>query len=194
MTPTAHDMFLHVRVVVGVILGLSVGKLLEGLGTIVERPRASQAWAVHLLWVAWALLSLVGFWWWEFQLNQVSVWTFGIFLFLFAYSACYFLICVLLFPRNIEELGGYQRYFIARRRWFFGIVALSFVLDIGDSLLKGADHLVALGSPYALRTGLMLGLCVVGARTPRARLHAALAMLAIAIQASFFFWTFNRLV
>lgn len=43
VNPATHspELFQHVRILVGVILGLSVGKLLQGLAQFVEHPNAT---------------------------------------------------------------------------------------------------------------------------------------------------------
>ena len=57
METPALELFLHVRVLIGVILGLSVTRLLNGLARFAEHPRLPIAWWVHVGWVLWALLS-----------------------------------------------------------------------------------------------------------------------------------------
>ena len=63
-----EPVFLHIRVVMGIILGLSITTLLKGLAQIIEHPQRRGCSALHLCWVMWTLVSLVTFWWWEFRL------------------------------------------------------------------------------------------------------------------------------
>jgi len=189
----ANDLFLHVRVIVGVILGLSVGRLLQGLATFIEHPGRQKLSAIHLGWVFWALLSVIGYWWWEFGLSLITDWTFGRYIFIFAYAACYFLICAMLFPGDLDEYDGYTDYFLSRRRWFFALIALTFALDIGDTLLKGAAHLRALGPLYLPRAVIWIVFCLLGAIVAKPRFHTALAALAVIGQLGFFFAYYNRL-
>jgi hypothetical protein len=189
----ANDLFLHVRVIIGVILGLSVGRLLHGLATFVEHPGKLKVSAIHLGWVAWALLSVIGYWWWEFHLNRILDWTFGRYLFIFAYASCYFLICAMLFPKELDDYDGYADYFVSRRRWFFGLIALTFLLDIGDTLLKGAAYLAALGPGYPARAALSILGCALGAAIPARRFQAGLVLVAILGQLGFFFVFYDRL-
>lgn len=189
----ANDLFLHVRVIVGVILGLSVSRLLLGLAVFVEHPGKQKISMIHLGWVAWALLSVIGYWWWEFRLNQITDWTFGRYLFIFAYASCYFLICAILFPGTLDGYDGYAEYFLSRRKWLFGLIALTFVLDIGDTLLKGVAYLGALGPVYGLRAVVSIIGCGLGAATVSRRFHAALVLVAIIGQLGFFFAFYDRL-
>lgn len=188
-----NALFIHVRIVIGVILGLSIGKLLQGVAGLAEHPRKAKIWWVHLGWVFWALVSVIGFWWWEYHLNRIGSWTFGQYLFIFFYTACYFLICALLFPEKLGEYQGYEDYFISRRRWFFGIVALTFVLDVGDTYLKGIDYLSGRGTPYIVHTGVSLTACALGSLISDRRFHAALVVDAIAYQLFYFFTYYGTL-
>lgn len=189
----ANDLFLHVRVIIGVILGLSVGRLLQGLATFIEHPGRQRPSAIHLLWVAWALLSVIGYWWWEFGLAHITDWTFGRYLFIFAYASCYFLICAMLFPGDLDGYDGYAGYFLSRRRWFFGLVALTFVLDIGDTLLKGTAYLNALGPLYIARAAIWILACALGALIAERRFQTGLVVVAILAQLGFFFAWYDRL-
>lgn len=189
----AGEQFLHVRVVIGVILGLSIGKLLQGLANIAEHPEARRIWWVHLGWTLWALLSVVAYWWWEFGLGHIAVWTFGTYLFVFGYAACYFMLCALLFPSDMAEWTGYEAYFLARRRWFFGVMALTTVLDVVDSLIKGDAYFAALGLPYEASTAVLLAISAVGAWSADRRVHAGLVLAALASRLLFFFTFYDRL-
>ena len=145
MAGANSDLYLHIRVIVSIILGLSVTRLLNGIAGFVQHPTRQKAWWVHLAWVAWTLLSVVGFWWWEFRLAQVQVWTFGSYLFVLLYASSYFLLSSVLFPTDIAEYAGFRDYFMSRRRWVFGLTALTFVLDVIDTRLKGATYFASLG-------------------------------------------------
>ena len=177
---TAHELFAHIRSVIGVILGLSVGRLLQGVANIIEHPRARKLWWVHLGWVAWALIFVTCFWWWEFHLFQVRDWTIWKYFFLFLYSGLYFLICTILFPASMEEYGGYQDYLIARRHAFFGFIAAIAILDVGDGLLKGIPYVQALGISYLVHTLLLLGLATAGMLARRPAAHAVILLCALA--------------
>ena len=189
----ANDVFLHVRVIIGVILGLSIGRLLQGLAWFIEHPGKQKLSAIHLGWVFWALLSVIGYWWWELRLNHILDWTFGRYLFIFAYASCYFLLCAMLFPGELDDHDGYAAYFLSRRRWFFALVALTFALDIGDTLLKGTAYLLSLGPLYLVRALLWIIACALGAAIPARRFQLGLALVAILAQLGFFFAYYDRL-
>ena len=78
--PANVDLYLHVRVLIALILGLSVTRLVSGVAALISIPAVHRIWSVHLGWVAWALLNVVTFWWWEFRLSFVQHWTFASYL------------------------------------------------------------------------------------------------------------------
>jgi hypothetical protein len=131
------EAFGHVRIIIGMILGLCVSRLLTGLARFIQHPGKQKIYPVHLAWVGFILLSVIHFWWFEFGLRTIPLWTFEKYLFVIFYAGLYFLLCTLLFPDSMEEYTGYRDYFISRRKWFFGILALVHVVDVMDTLLKG---------------------------------------------------------
>lgn len=133
---TTHDIFPHIRIVLGMIIGLGVARLLSGVARIIQHPKQYHLYSVHLAWVVAALLMLVHFWWWEFGLFQIGHWTFGTYLFLIGYAIVLFLICAMLFPDSMEDYSSYENYFYSRRAWLFGLLALAYALDVVDTFLK----------------------------------------------------------
>jgi hypothetical protein len=184
--PGSVDLYLHVRVLVSIILGLSVTRLVSGLASLIQHPGRYPIWSVHLGWVAWALLNVVTFWWWEFRLSFIHHWTFGLYSFVCVYASMYYFLSVLLFPQDLEGYTGYQDYFLSRRRWFFGFVALTEALDVIDTLIKGEQYLRSLGPEYLLRIGAFMLMCAAAATTRNPRFHMLFAFGGIAYEISYF--------
>src|SRR5215831_19746904 len=104
------DLYLHVRVLISIILGLSVTRLVGGVAGVIQHPRRHRVSLIHLGWVAWALFNVITFWWWEFRLSLVAHWSFGLYFFICIYASMYFFLSVLLFPDDIEGYQGYLDY------------------------------------------------------------------------------------
>ena len=180
------DLYLHVRVLISMILGLSVTRLVGGVAKIILRPDRDRIWPIHLGWVAWALFNVITFWWWEFQLSRITHWTFPVYVFVCLYASMYFLLASLLFPDDLAGYDTYQDYFLARRAWFFGVLAVTEALDVVDSWIKGAEHLDFLGTAYLIEVAGFIGLCLVAMRIRSLKFHAAFVIGALAYEASFF--------
>ncbi|MDH6230670.1 hypothetical protein M2281_001242 [Mesorhizobium soli] len=170
---TAHDLFPHIRIVLGMVIGLGVARLLSGIARIIQHPKQYPLYPVHLAWAASVLLMLAHFWWWEFGLFRVDQWTFGKYLFLIGYAVALFLLCALLFPESLLDYRSYEQYFYERRAWFFGVLAAIYVIDIGDTLLKGDAHLASFGIEYLIRTPLIILLCIVAMFVNNRRFHVS---------------------
>ncbi|MBO9099644.1 MULTISPECIES: hypothetical protein [unclassified Rhizobium] len=154
--------FSHVRVIVGMVLGLSLARLVNGLTRFVQHPGSIKIYPIHLGWVVFLLITIIHFWWYEFNLRLVTIWTFPIYFFLIVYAMLYAALTALLFPDQMSEYSGYEQYFEARKRWFYGVFALTFIIDLGDSLIKGSDYFAALGTEYLFRQSIF-AFCAVAA-------------------------------
>lgn len=187
-----HELFPHVRIVMGMIVGLAITRLLMTVAGLIQHPQRARVSAIHLLWVGSILVELVLFWWWQFALFRLETWTFGIILFLILYAVTLFLIAALLSPDNIAEYDGYEDFFLKRRSWFFGLFAATFVLDTVDTLIKGEAYWNRFGLEYFIQVPLGLVLCAIAIRSTIRRVHLAAVLLHIAYQAywiSRFFYT-----
>jgi hypothetical protein len=187
------EAFPHIRIVMGMVIGLGVTRLLSGLARIVQHPTQYRLYPVHLAWVGSMLLMLVHFWWWEFGLYGIETWTFGIYLFIVAYAVLLFLLSALLFPDSMADYVGYEDFFISRRRWFFGLLAVSYLFDIIDTLIKGEAHFARFGSEYLIRTPLFVGLCVVAAITPNRTFQAVFVVFTLIYQVSWILRLFDTI-
>ena len=80
----------------------------------------------------------------------------------------------------MDDYDGYRDYFLSRRKWLFGILALTYVADIIDTLLKGQAYLASFGWEYPARVVGYLVLCGVAMFTRNGKFHAAFAVLNLA--------------
>jgi hypothetical protein len=186
------DFYLHVRVLFGMIVGLSVAHLLKGIALIVQHPKRFRVYWVHLVWVLFLFLYLIHFWWWEFNLVKVREWTFPIYFFVAVYAILLYLLCSLFFPDQIGEYDGFKGYYYSRHQWIFGVMALLFVADIADGFIKGRDYFTRLGAAYAIRTATYLVLSLIAIRIRKPWFHAAFAIVAVIYEIAYIlerYWT-----
>ncbi|MBU6452951.1 MAG: hypothetical protein KGS72_14295 [Cyanobacteria bacterium REEB67] len=185
--------FEHCRLIMGMVLSLAVARLLNGLARFVQHPKKVRIYPVHLCWVFAILLHLIHFWWWEFKLIHVEQWTFEVYLMLILYAISIFLLCSLLFPDEMQEYSGFEEYFMSRRKWFFGIFGLSFVIDLADTALKGAEHFQSLGWEYPIRNFSYIVMCLVAAFSPNKKLQLAFVVIALVYELSYIFRLFHTI-
>lgn len=187
------DSFIHVRVIIGMVTGLSVARLLNGLARFVQHPKRAHIYGVHLGWVFFLLLAVVHFWWFEFALVKVERWTFELYFFVICYAALYFFICAILFPDDMREYAGFKAYFHSRRAWFYSLLAVLFTVDMLDSALKGAAHFKSLGLEYPIRQSVLIGLSLVGTQVASERYHYGFVIIAMAAEVWWIISEFNVL-
>ncbi|HTC40497.1 MAG TPA: hypothetical protein VK703_02945 [Candidatus Acidoferrales bacterium] len=172
------DMYLHVRVLFSIVLGLGISRLLSGVARIVQHPKEYKVYWVHLLWALFLFLYLIHFWWWEYRLQGVQQWTFPLYFFIAMYAILLFLLCVLFFPEEMADYEGFKDYFYSRRRWIFSLMTVLFVADFADTLIKGSAYLQTLGPIYYLRIALCILLSAAAIKIANQRFHAAFAVFA----------------
>ena len=112
------ELYLHIRVVFGLVIGLAFAQLLNGVAQIVQHPKRYKIYWVHTLWVMFLFLYLLAYWWWKFNLAAVQVWTFGMYAFIAIYAVILYLLCAMILPSDIDEYEGYRVYYYSRGQWF----------------------------------------------------------------------------
>jgi hypothetical protein len=168
------EKFTHIRIVIGIILSLSIAHLLKGVSKIIEHPGRNRPYWIHLLWVFYVFLQLIYFWWWEFSLGKLMEWTFVAYIFIIFYIILFYILSSLLFPDDLKDYGGYREYFYSRRKWFFALLGATFLVDIGDTLLKGRPYMEHLGGEYPIRVAVHFLLCLIAIRVRKEWFHAIL--------------------
>ena len=181
-THTTAEIFPHIRIVMGTVVGLGITRLLMTFAGMVQHPDRPGRSGLHLLWMGSILLELVLFWWWEFALFQLANWTFGIAFFIITYAVTLFLMSALLCPDNISEYKGYEDFFLRRRPWFFWLLGATFVLDTVDTLIKGGPHLARFDLSYFIQVPVGIVLCIIAWRSSDRRLHFAVVGIHILYQ------------
>ncbi len=178
-SPIKADTFTHVRIVVGIITGLCMTRLLNGLSRFVQQPNKDHIFFVHIGWTLFLLLDMVNFWWFQIRLSNVVVWRFELYLFILFYASLYFFICTILYPDKMDNISRMEDYFISRRAWFFGLLIVLNVTDLLDTTLKGPAYLYSLGLPYLLHLSVFVVLCGFAMRIRQIRFHKGFAAFAI---------------
>jgi hypothetical protein len=179
-----HDLYLHIRVIISIVLGIAITRVLAGLAKFVQHPGKLKVYPVHILWALIVLIASIHFWWWEFGLTAVTSWRFELFLFVLFYAFLFALMANILFPDDLEEYEGYRDYFLSRRGWFFGLLIVSMIADWFDTAIKGHAYLTSFGVEYPVRIVLTIVLALVAMRTRNPRFHLAFALFYLAYYVS----------
>jgi hypothetical protein len=178
------DTFVHIKTVLGIILGLSITHLLKGVTKLVVHPGRVKPYWVHLGWALYVFIITIHFWWFEVHLQDIKDWAFPTYFFLVCYITLYYILSALLFPDDLNDYTGYEDYFYSRRKWFFGVLALTFAADIIDSLIKGKAYMAHLHWEYPVRNVVHIVLCLAAIKISSKRFHAVLLILFLVYELS----------
>jgi hypothetical protein len=191
-TGVAQEVFVHVRIVMGTVIGLGLTRILMGTAGLIQHPTTrAKVSLLHLLWVFSIAVELILFWWWEYDLADLPSWNFGTFAFLIFYAVTLFALSALLFPDKLDDYDGYDDFFIRRRHWFFAIFGLTFLLDLVDTLIKGAPYFDAMDWTYLIQIPFGLVLSAIAIWTPNRRFHLAFVIVHLLYQAWSIIFYFN---
>jgi len=179
------DAYSHVRVLFSIIVALGISQLLSGIARIVQHPKQYRVYWVHLTWVLYLFLYLIHFWWWEFRLSRIVQWTFELYVFVILYATLLYLLCSLLIPARMTDYESFQDYFYSLKGWIFSLVALLYLMDLGDSLVKGVQYFQALGFVYYFRTAALFVLSLITTKVNHRKFQECLVIFALLCEAAF---------
>jgi len=179
------EVFTHIKYVIGITLSFSLAHLLKGTVKFVQHPTRVKPYITHLLWVLYMFLTLVHFWWWEFKLAGITEWHFFTYFFIVLYITNYYVICALLYPDDINDYKDYKDYYFSRRKWLFSFLAIAFLADLVDTMVKGHEYLTHFGWELPIRALILMGLCLTAIKVKNPRFHLLLAILFILYELSY---------
>jgi len=145
----------------------------SAVANVVRRGKSPWTDAVHLMWSFSVLILLVHFWWWEFWLGAIPIWTFALYAFLLVFALQLFLLAALLYPDNVSEYSGYGDYFMRRRAWFFGVLASVNIFDVVDTFIKGTHHAAQYSWDYWVQAPTYVALSLIAITTTNRKFHLA---------------------
>lgn len=176
------DAFEYLSALTAVIVGLTIVHTMEGLGRIISDPSRYRLYWIHFLWAVWLLFYCAFFWWFEFALVKIEVWTFGHFTQVLMYASTLYYIAVVLFPRSAHFDGDFKTHYYNRRGWLMAGFFAANVIDIFDTLAKGQVHFDQLGLEYKLIIGFHLVIALLAWRFRQPWLHGAAIVLILGWQ------------
>lgn len=179
---TSFETFTHIRIIIGMILGISVSRLVVGISRFMQHPVPEKIYPTHLCWVFFILLYIVHFWWYELSLARIQIWSFSTYFFLIIYTSTFVILAAILFPDRMGKYRGFKDYMQARRKAFYSVLFTLSVLDVIDTLIKGEDYYIFYGWGYHLRILILIVGSFIAIFTSSERYQLAFAVLALGYQ------------
>ncbi|MGE4371637.1 MAG: hypothetical protein AB7E29_01855 [Xanthobacter sp.] len=153
--PVNADVFTHIRVIIGIVMGLSLARLLTGLSRFTQPSQKSKVCYVHIGWTLYLILCLINFWWFQIRLSNVTVWSFEHYAFIFFYAALFFFTCATLYPENMDNINRVDEYFLSRKTLFYGLIVAINLTDVVDTYIKGDQYIKYLGVSYLIHIAII---------------------------------------
>jgi hypothetical protein len=179
----SHDIFVHIRIIIGMILGLSVSRLVIGVTQFIQHPGKERINLLHLGWAVFVFLSIIHFWWFEFALSEIGQWTFAEYFILISYAVVFVMLAAMIFPDNVGDHAGLGDYFWNRRNVFYVIVLILLSIDVLDTIMKGAAYYHQFyGWDYPVRQGLLIGGTIGALLSSSKRYHLLFVVFALVFQ------------
>ena len=139
------------------------------------RHEITHYW-VHIVWTFNVIIYVLGIWWgmfWWRGLQELNVqW----FFFLIAYAVLQFMWAAMLYPPEFSRGMDFQKYFLSNKYWFFGIQLAVVLIDIPETLVKGAWHLRAVPKEYPFFISALLAISVVALLSSKRQVQALLGI------------------
>jgi len=186
--------FEYLAILVSVVLGLAIARLTAKLSQSIKRKTRVQSYWVQRVWTFNIWLYVLGIWWGMVSWDRLEEWTFFLFLFIMLYATVIFLLADALYPDDMAPGTNLEEYFFAHRRWFFGLLVLTALVDIPETMLKEILELRPAPDGYLGLVAFWLVTAAVGMLTENRKVHAVLAIawpvvtLGYVSQALFMLW------
>jgi hypothetical protein len=171
------SVFEYLGVILSVIMGLGLTHVLAGLSKTVHHRRTMKPYWVHTVWAFNTLIYIVIIWWGMFWWSNQQDWLFFQFLLLILYAIVLFFLASLLYPWDIPDDFDFETHFFETRPWFFSVLALGWLVDIPETMLKSKDGLRDLPEGYVLFVSTFIALGLIGAIWSNKTYHKIFAVL-----------------
>jgi len=183
-------------VLTSIVTGLSVTRIVGGLGQLLQTRKRTPTYWVHTLWMLNTLLAVIITWWVQYRWRNAQQWTLFLFLWLLVAPITLYLATALLFPNEQEDepITDWRQHYYASNRQFFTFFGLSFAIDLVDTLLKGFAYFTSLDPLYHVTMVGLAMLCLTAALTKSPRYHGAFAVFFLVYNAALLGTRLLRLV
>jgi len=179
--------FEYLGVLISVIMGLGITHLAIGASKLVQHRDQCKPYLAHSLWSIGVLMYILIIWWGMYWWSKHTDWSALEYLFITAYALALFFLSALLFPYDMDKDIDVEAYFFKQRRWFFSTMIVAWLLDIPETLSKGAFDLRDTPSFYFLFVGTQITLGIVGLSTENRKVHLALPIVWLLVTLGFVF-------
>lgn len=167
---------------ISLIYGLGVANVLAHLSSLIKRGRNADWYWVHTLWSVFLLVLMATMWWVLQNWSAVPHIGYLSYLSMLLAPSQLFVTSDLLFPeRQADGVVDLKAHFFRIKRPMFALLLLGVLADELDSLLKGWDHVLALGPVYWVSQVVWFVVCITGFRSDDSRTQGVLVCVSLVV-------------
>lgn len=154
LAPQAAEYFVHIRIITGMIISLSMSRVLLALVHYVQFPKKYIFSAFHFCWLIIYSLYIIDWWWDVLTTRETITFSYASYLLSILYSFSFYFGVALITPTELPPKMKFDQYFMNIKGWFYGIFITSLVIDLLESrLLNGQD-------PFTLIEGIFVTIII----------------------------------
>ena len=101
-----NDAFNYVAVLVSIIAGLTVTRVMSGLGEVIQAANRPRIYWVHVIWHITLLFNAMLNWWLLYRWRVTTDWTFFLFMWITIAPILTYLAAAILIPGELETTGS----------------------------------------------------------------------------------------
>lgn len=169
--------FEFITVAVSMVLSLGVVRLLDALRHTFD---PSRRYAVVLLWIIAKLMNHVLFWWALWSYRDFADWNILNFAWILLFPGLLYIQVVSLVTTTPQDVADWRTHFYAVRRWF---LSANILLLLHNAITISLVAAVAPLYPVLAVQAVLIVINIVGVLSANPRLHLAIALLVVTIQA-----------
>jgi hypothetical protein len=166
--------FEYIVVLISVIMGLGITHLATGATKLIQNRDKVRFYLPHAIWTVNVLIYILMIWWSMFWWSGHEDWYAYEYLFITLYSIVLFFLAAMLYPWDMDKDIDVRAYFFRNRTWFFGGMAVAWLIDIPETLVKSKVDLRAVPEEYYVFVGLELAIAVTGLVSQHRIVHTLL--------------------
>jgi hypothetical protein len=175
-------------VLYSIIIGVSMGQILVGIGHVIQGNKPVKLYWVHSCWVLFVFFFHVFLWFSAWQYASIEIWTFTGFLMFLTIPIVLFVVSVIALPEVDPERNYDMRvYYFKNYRWLHAMLVTMIALSAANEYLLLDENPLTPGNVARGVAALLLGL---GLLSHNEKTHGFL-VAAIYMLMSFFIFTYR---
>ena len=169
--------FEYITVAVSMVLSLGVVRLLDAIRHAFDPARR---YSVLLLWIFAKLMNHVLFWWALWSYRDLANWNILDFVWVLLFPGLLYIQVTSLVTTTPQDVVDWRAHFYSLRRWFF---SANILLILHTAAMVSVIRAELPLYPVLAGESVLVAINVVGLVTANQKVHFAIVLLALAIQA-----------